>query len=158
MITVVQRRDPVAVEALLRALPQWFGIEQSIVEYVESAQHLPTYLAVENDAVVGCALVVRHFRSAAEVSLMAVAPSHHRRGIGRRLLTVAEDSLRDQDARWLQVKTLGPARPNEHYARTRAFYHAMGFEPLEEMHGIWQGNNPCLLMVKQLDPASGRLP
>ena len=37
--------DPAAVERLLRLLPQWFGIEASIIEYVESARELPTYLA-----------------------------------------------------------------------------------------------------------------
>ncbi|MET9020489.1 hypothetical protein ABZV93_10935 [Actinopolymorpha sp. NPDC004070] len=48
--------------------------------------------------------------------------------------------------RLLQVKTLGPSHPHEGYARTREFYRAMGFQPLEELHGVWPGN-PCLLMV-----------
>ncbi len=33
------------VDALLRSLPEWFGIESSIVDYVAEAAHLPTYLA-----------------------------------------------------------------------------------------------------------------
>jgi ribosomal protein S18 acetylase RimI-like enzyme len=37
--------DPAAVERLLRLLPGWFGIEPAIAAYVESARHLPTYLA-----------------------------------------------------------------------------------------------------------------
>ena len=49
----------------------------------------------------------------------------------------------------LQVKTLGPTRPSEHYDRTRAFYAALGFQPLEEIHDLWPGN-PCLIMVKPL--------
>ena len=51
--------------------------------------------------------------------------------------------------RLLQVKTLGPSDPDEGYRRTRRFYQAVGFEPLEELVGLWPGN-PCLIMVKVL--------
>jgi hypothetical protein len=49
----------------------------------------------------------------------------------------------------VQVKTLGPSRPDANYARTRLFYEASGFQPLEELHGLW-GANPCLIMIKVL--------
>jgi hypothetical protein len=49
----------------------------------------------------------------------------------------------------VQVKTLGPSRPDANYARTRLFYEASGFQPLEELHGLW-GVNPCLIMIKVL--------
>ena len=47
------------------------------------------------------------------------------------------------------VKTLGPSDHDEGYERTRRFYGACGFVPLEEIHGLWE-HNPCLLMVKRL--------
>ena len=142
-------RDPAAVEALLRALPEWFGIEEAIHHYVEDSRTLPTYFAVEGEDVVGALLVRRHFPKAAEVHLMAVHPTQHRRGIGRMLLGAAEADLLADGVRWLQVKTLGPSRPSVAYAATRAFYLACGFDPLEEIHGLWPGN-PCLVMVKTL--------
>jgi hypothetical protein len=43
-----------------------------------------------------------------------------------------------------------PSVTDEHYARTRAFYQAMGFRPLEEFKQIWDEANPCGLMVKYL--------
>jgi hypothetical protein len=46
------------------------------------------------------------------------------------------------------VKTRGPSLPYEPYERTRAFYLAMGFTPLEEFTEIWGPENPCLFMVK----------
>lgn len=49
----------------------------------------------------------------------------------------------------LEVKTLGASRPSPEYAATRAFYGALGFQPVEELHGLWPGN-PCLVMVKPL--------
>ena len=38
-------QTPETVDRLLRSLPDWFGIESSIVEYVAKAHELPTYLA-----------------------------------------------------------------------------------------------------------------
>ncbi len=49
------------------------------------------------------------------------------------------------------MKTLGPSRPDPNYARTRLFYEACGFQPVEELHGLW-GDTPCLLMLKTLPP------
>lgn len=49
----------------------------------------------------------------------------------------------------LQVKTLGPSQPDEAYGRTLLFYRAMGYIPLEELHGLWS-ENPCLILVKPL--------
>jgi hypothetical protein len=37
--------DPRTVERLLRSLPEWFGIESSLVEYVAAARRMPAYLA-----------------------------------------------------------------------------------------------------------------
>jgi hypothetical protein len=53
-------------------------------------------------------------------------------------------------ADYLQVKTLGPSRPCERYKRTRRFYEARGFVPLEELHAVWDENNPCLILVKHV--------
>lgn len=48
---------------------------------------------------------------------------------------------------YLTVKTLGPSAGYEPYERTRAFYEAVGFRPLEEFTSIWGPENPCLMMI-----------
>jgi GNAT superfamily N-acetyltransferase len=156
--------DPATVERLLRQLPTWFGIESSVLDYVEAARHMPAYLAWPADraesAVTGpgddpggqpqgVLLAARHFPGAAEIYLMAVAPGEHRRGAGRALVAALEADLTADGVRFLQVKTLGPAHPDTGYARTRQFYAAAGFQPLEEIHGLWP-ENPCLIMIKTL--------
>jgi GNAT superfamily N-acetyltransferase len=146
---VVGRQDAPAVERLLRALPDWFGIEGSIIEYVDAARTMPTVLARRGEEVVGVLLWTRHFAESAEVHLMAVEPSYHRSGIGRRLLEAAESEIRAVGVHVLEVKTLGPSRPHAGYAKTRLFYEACGFEPLEEMLDVWP-ENPMLIMVKWL--------
>jgi GNAT superfamily N-acetyltransferase len=155
---VVGRSDQVPhdVDRLLRALPEWFGIETAIVDYVRSAETLPTYCAWQADDVVGVLTIKRHFPRSAEIHLMAVHPRLHRRGIGQRLLQAVEADLREDGVEWLQVKTLGPSHSDEGYARTREFYLSCGFDPLEEMHELW-GDNPCLIMIKSLGVMLGRL-
>jgi ribosomal protein S18 acetylase RimI-like enzyme len=150
---VAQRSDnvPADVDRLLRNLPEWFGIEQSNQQYVEDARSFPTYVVRAHDgAVVGVLLVKRHFPTAAEIHLMAVDRSRHRQGIGRALVQQAERDLRADGVRFLQVKTLSSSRENENYARTREFYLALGFVPLEEFLDLWDEGNPCLLLVKSL--------
>lgn len=144
---------PDVVDALLRSLPEWFGIESSVVDYVESARELPTYLArpvgPDKQAPVGVLLAMRHFPRAAEIYLLAVDRSMHRSGVGRALVEAFERDLIADGVGLLQVKTLGPSHPDPGYIKTRLFYEAMGFVPLEENHGLWPAN-PCLIMIKVL--------
>lgn len=150
---------PQTVDRLLRALPDWFGIEESIAGYVEAARRLPAYLAWPAEmppgpdgdpGAAGVLLLERHFPGAAEIHLIAVDPASHRHGAGRALVAAAEASLIADGVEFLQVKTLGPSNPDEGYQRTRRFYTALGFAPLEEIHGLWDPGNPCLIMIKHL--------
>ena len=146
-------QDPGTVERLLRSLPGWFGIPASNAEYVESARELPTYLARPargtGAAPVGVLLARRHFAWAAEIYLLAVEPGLHRQGVGRALVASLEADLVADGCWLLQVKTRGPGKPDAGYERTRQFYAALGFWPLEELD-LWGPDNPCLLMVKTL--------
>ncbi len=65
-----------------------------------------------------------------------------------------EDDLLADGVELLQVKVLGPSQPDASYEQTRQFYARMGFQPLEEIHDLWPGN-PCLIMVKILQPPPG---
>lgn len=136
-------------EPILRLLPEWFGIEAAIIHYVHEIEQLPTLLAWNQTQVVGFLSIKQHSEFAAEIYVMAVHPKFHRQGIGHQLVEVAEKKLREQGTEYLQVKTLSPSHPDQHYARTRAFYQSVGFKPLEEFLELWEGN-PCLQMVKSL--------
>jgi GNAT superfamily N-acetyltransferase len=132
-------------ESILRELPDWFGIEEATAAYIRDVAELPT-LAVGDDAFLSLKL---HTPRAAEVYVMGVRRARHREGLGTALLEAAEEYLRERGVEYLQVKTLGPSDDDAGYARTRAFYEARGFVPLEELHGLWE-DNPCLLLVKAL--------
>lgn len=81
--------------------------------------------------------------------VMGVRRDWHGRGLGTALLRTGETYLRKRGVEYLQVKTLGPSDPDAGYARTRSFYEARGFVPLEELHELWE-QNPCLVLVKRL--------
>jgi GNAT superfamily N-acetyltransferase len=141
---------PEAVERLLRGLPEWFGLEQANRAYVESARVLPSTAAVVDGEIVSVGLVRRHNPLAAELDLLAVQRDFHRLGIGRRILERIVADLRAEAVKLLQVKTYGPSGDSAEYARTRLFYEAVGFVPLEERTDIWGPDNPCLILVKPL--------
>ena len=139
------------VEEILRALPDWFGREDSNREYVDSARTLDNYAAIDGDDVVGVCLVRRHNPHSSEIHLIAVRPEHHRQGAGRALVAAVESDARADGVRLLQVKTYGPSGNSVPYERTRLFYEALGFIAMEENTAIWGEDNPCLILVKPLD-------
>jgi ribosomal protein S18 acetylase RimI-like enzyme len=135
---------------ILRALPEWFGIEAAILQYEREINNLPTFLAKSDGQVLGFLSLKQHNSYSAEVYVMGVRSETQRGGIGRALVEAAEAHARGLGIEYMQVKTLGPSNPDPGYARTRAFYEALGFRPLEELKQIWDEQNPCLIMVKQL--------
>jgi GNAT superfamily N-acetyltransferase len=133
---------------ILQTLPAWFGVPESVEDYVATANRSTTVIATLDGDDVGLLTFVSHNPYAAEVYVMAVRPEHHRRGIGRELLRRAEEILASEGVEFLQVKTRGPSKPDEGYEKTRAFYFAYGFRPLEELPDLWDAENPALIMVK----------
>ena len=103
-------------EPILRALPEWFGIEKSLLEYVEAAKKMPTMLVMDGDQAIGFLTINRHFPESAEIHCMAFLPTHHRIGIGRHMIIELEKHLVDEHVQLLQVKTVAEDREDKHYA------------------------------------------
>lgn len=147
----LQPEDASGCEAVLRALPAWFGIEPAILDYRAAAAQHPTFgTRAAGGEPSSFLTLVRHFPQSAEVHCMAVRPELRGQGVGSALLERAEAWLRGEGVRFLQVKTLSAASPDRGYAETRAFYLARGFSPLEELPELWDPFNPCLVLVKHL--------
>lgn len=149
-VRVLESERSSVCERILRALPEWFGIESSIVKYARDVADLSVLAACEGEAVVGFLALKRHTPESCEIHVMGVMPPHHRRGIGRVLVEEAARRVRGEGARLMSVKTLAPSRPCAEYDRTRAFYRALGFLPVETFDTLWGEANPCLLMVRPL--------
>lgn len=137
---------------VLRALPHWFGIEDAILGYEREIDELPTFVVRRDgaDEIIGFASVKRHFPESAELYVLGVLPTLHRQGVGRAMLARVEDWLRSEGVDYVHLKTRGPSKPDEGYERTRAFYAALGYRPLEELPTLWNEANPALLLVKRV--------
>jgi ribosomal protein S18 acetylase RimI-like enzyme len=136
-------------ERILRGLPEWFGIEDALVRYVQDIGALPAYVAVHGREVLGFLALRHHNPEASEIHVLAVRRDYHKRGIGCALIRHVEAELAGS-VKLLQVKTLGPSKPDPGYEKTRAFYLSMGFNPLEETAAFWGEQQPTLIMVKGL--------
>jgi len=139
-------------EKILRALPNWFGVEEAILEYTKITKEMPFYAVFIDDIPIGFVALKVHNKYTAEVCVMGVLQEYHRMGIGRMLINQCEQFCRENGIEFLTVKTLDESRPSKSYEKTRLFYKAMGFKPLEVFKNFWDENNPCLFMVKYIDP------
>jgi len=137
-------------EPIIRSVPEWFGIEEATVQYIRDADTLPTFIAYHEDIAIGFLTIRLHFEYTAEIHCMAILSGYHRKGVGRALQEFVESHLRSLGIEYLQVKTLSSKHPDTNYAKTREFYLAMGFRPLEEFPELWGANNPCLQLIKRL--------
>jgi GNAT superfamily N-acetyltransferase len=137
-------------EAVLRSLPQWFGIEEALRMYVADTARLPTFAFSENGAVVAFLSLMQHFPGSWEIHCVAVHSNARNRGHGTALLKHAEQWLLGQGVKYLQVKTVAHTSKSAAYAETREFYLAKGFTPLEIFPLLWAPQNPALQLIKVL--------
>ncbi|HEY2051659.1 MAG TPA: GNAT family N-acetyltransferase [Caulobacteraceae bacterium] len=149
-LKIVRRAAGADCVSILAQLPEWFGIPESNAEYAEAAEREQAWVAEESGQALGLMVLMDRGFSAIDVHLLAVRPNLHRQGVGRALIERACAVARDLGKLYVTVKTRGPSLPYEPYDRTRAFYEAVGFEPLEELTAIWGPENPCLIMVMRV--------
>jgi ribosomal protein S18 acetylase RimI-like enzyme len=135
---------------ILRALPNWFGIESSILDYIKQVQKLPFYAAYKDNKAIGFVAVKVHNSYTAEVCVMGILKEYHRQGIGKILINCCEEYCIKNKMEFLTVKTLDESRASKSYEKTRLFYMAVGFKPLEVFPLLWDENNPCLFMIKNI--------
>ena len=150
-IVEIQAEKGAVCDRILRALPDWFGIEQAIVDYVASVAELPMLgcrtKGAEGD-VVGFLSLKPHNEATVEMYVLGVLPERHRRGIGRALVDAADHHAGARGFRFLTVKTVSPTVDHEPYERTRRFYRALGFLPVEDMPNPCSPDNPLLLLIR----------
>jgi len=150
-VTVVEVEDPGErsriAELVLRELPEWFGIDEATQSYIDAAATLTTFAV--GDA--GFLCLKRHFPETAEIFVLGVRRDAHRQGIGRSLVRAAEAWCAANGVDYLQVKTLAHTKDDANYARTRAFYDAVGFTPFEIFPELWDPRNPALQLVKRVE-------
>jgi len=142
-------------EDILRSLPEWFGIEEAVKNYIEEVRARPMFVAVEKGMTAGFLSLTVNNKFTGEIHVMGVKREFHRRGVGKDLVAHAETYLSERGFKFLTVKTLSPSRESSEYEKTRKFYLALGFVPLEEFKTLWGEANPCLFLAKAIKAPGG---
>ena len=137
-------------DSILRALPNWFGNESAIADYAEKVKTMPFYVAYHGSTAIGFVAIKTHNPCTAEIYVMGILKDFHRQGIGNRLIERCEMYCEDNNMDYLTVKTLDESGQSKSYDKTRLFYLAMGFKPLEVFPLFWDKDNPCLFLVKNI--------
>lgn len=136
-------------EAVLLALPDWFGIPESTRAYIEAVGGLPFWACFEGEKALGFLALRETGPRTVEIHVMGVLPESHRRGVGAGLWAAAKAWARARGYLYAQVKTVQSGHYPE-YDRTNEFYRAMGFTELECFPDHWDAQNPCQVYVQYL--------
>ena|SRR5690554_547103 len=138
-------------EKILRKLPQWFGNEKALMEYVEGVKDLPFFGAMNQDGdCIGFVSIKLHYEQTGDIYVCGVLPDYHNKGIGKKLFASVEKHLLQNGCKYIIVKTLSEIANYEPYERTRLFYKSVGFDQLITLKEMWDKQNPCLIMIKVL--------
>jgi ribosomal protein S18 acetylase RimI-like enzyme len=135
---------------ILRKLPEWFGIEGSLLEYVNTVNKFPYYAAIENGNCIGFFSGKIHYDRTGDVYVCGIDPKYHGKGIGTLLYKKLEQYFMEKGCEYVIVKTISDIDTDENYAKTRKFYKKMGFKELITLTEMWDENNPCLIMIKKI--------
>jgi ribosomal protein S18 acetylase RimI-like enzyme len=89
----------------------------------------------------------------AELTWIAVRPESHRKGIGRCLVESLEGLLMQLGVSAIELSTVADSVEYEPYARTRDFYHALGFADVRVDKKWFPSGDDRLLLRKLLTNA-----
>lgn len=146
-----QEEKSICARAVLESLPDWFGNKKALEEYVKGVRDLPFWAALDGEKkFLGFFSVRIHYGHTGDIYVCGVRPECHRMGVGKALYDRAEQYFLKKGCKYAMVETLSEKADYAPYEKTRLFYESVGFVPLATLTGMWDENNPCLIMVKYL--------
>lgn len=135
---------------ILRTLPGWFGIEKAIVDYCEKVKTMEFVKIELFDMIIGFCAYKINYGINCDLVVLGIYEQFHRFGIGSRLIDFINNEMKHNEVRYMSVKTLSENHSDENYKRTRNFYIKNGFYPFEELKDLWDKDNPCLIMIREV--------
>jgi ribosomal protein S18 acetylase RimI-like enzyme len=136
--------------SVLRKLPEWFGNEDGLQDYVNTVYKNPFWAVFNNNVCIGFFSGKIHYKRTGDIYVCGIDPDYHGNGIGTILYKTVEKYFIENNCEYIIVKTLSEINSDENYAKTRRFYKKMGFNELVTLTEMWDENNPCLIMIKDI--------
>ena len=134
---------------ILTDLPEWFGIEQYVEDYINKSAEMPFFAVYSHNESIGFAALKKTSDVTAEIYCMGILKAYHNQGYGKRLFDYFETYAKEKGFKYLQVKTVEQGRYEE-YDQTNRFYQQMGFSELEVFPTLWDEWNPCQVFIKAI--------
>ncbi len=134
---------------ILKALPEWFGIPESMEEYIQDSAGRPFFCARINEKNIGFLYLKQTGKDTVELAVMGVLKEYHRNGIGHALFEYAKKEICKKGYSFIQVKTVQMGK-YESYDKTNQFYLSLGFKEFEVFPDLWDEWNPCQIYIMAL--------
>jgi ribosomal protein S18 acetylase RimI-like enzyme len=155
-IRQIIQEDHATIVAMAKLLPQWFT-ELGVQQIARDLQIQNGIVALENENIAGfVTYAITVDKTVAELTWIAVHSNLHRKGIGRSLVEALEEVLVRLGVSALEVSTVADSVEYEPYARTRSFYHALGFSDVRVDREWYPSGDDRLLLRKVLAERTGQ--
>jgi ribosomal protein S18 acetylase RimI-like enzyme len=138
-------------EKILRKLPEWFGNETALINYIKTVCGHPFWAAFDNNSCIGFFSCKIHYNRTGDIYVCGIDPRYHGKGIGTLLYKEMENYCIKNGCEYIIVKTLSEIVKDENYGKTKKFYEKIGFNELLTLTEMWDEKNPCLIMIKLLE-------
>ena len=135
---------------VLRDLPEWFGIEESTQEYIDTVVNYPFIAAYDGDSPIGFYSIRHENDNVLDMYVLGIVKEYHHQGIGTLLQHAVDEYARNNGYSYLMVLTLAEKVQNKEYLQTRSFYLSQGFIDFYQNDDIFDPHNPCQIMIKKL--------
>lgn len=134
---------------ILKALPECFGIPESMEEYIQDSAGKPFFCARINEKNIGFLYLKQTGKDTVELAVMGILEEYHRNGIGHALFEYAKKEICKKGYSFIQVKTVQMGK-YESYDKTNQFYLSLGFKEFEVFPDLWDEWNPCQIYIMAL--------
>jgi ribosomal protein S18 acetylase RimI-like enzyme len=148
-------RDKPAIMQILRATPEFKPVEVVVAEEIldsylsdPSGSGYHVLVAEVGSSVVGyiCCGPTPLTEGTWDIYWLAVAANEQRRGIGKALLALAEDKIKEAQGRLAIIET--SSKPE--YEKTRRFYSSQGYHVIGRIRDFYAPGDDKLIFQKRL--------
>ena len=147
-IVDIKEKEKISRE-ILDDLLEWFGMPESIENYIKDSKDMPYLVAYVDSKLAGFIVLNSTSPDTADIFVMGIKKEFHRKGIGRKLNEAYESMAKELGFSYSQVKTVQSGHYPE-YDITNYFYKAMGYVELECFPDMWDIHNPCQIYIKYI--------
>lgn len=135
---------------ILADLPEWFGIEESTKEYVKAVKNYPMFVAYDKGAPIGFYSIREENKDVLDMYVLGVLKKFHNKGAGTLLQKHVDKYSALKGYKYQMVLTLAEKAKSKEYLQTRNFYLKMNYFDFYQNDSIFDSNNPCQIMMKEV--------